>query len=71
MTRVVSHYRVATPEVEMLGNKEESLEKLNEKFVEFVQQNQVKVMSWGEELLSDWYVRKLHIVDLKSADPGN
>ena len=55
----------------MLGNKEESLEKLNEKFVEFVQQNQVKVMSWGEELLSDWYVRKLHIVDLKSADPGN
>ena len=54
----------------MLGNHEESLEDLNDKFIDFVKQNNIKVMSWGEELLSDWYVKKLHIVDLKSANPG-
>ena len=56
-------------EVIMLGGLEEDLHQLNDQFLKTVKEKNVKVMSWGEELLSNYGVM-LHIVPPDTANPG-
>ena len=53
----------------MLGGLEEDLHQLNDQFLKTVKEKNVKVMSWGEELLSNYGVM-LHIVPPDTANPG-
>merc|ERR1712130_422611 len=58
-----------TPEVLLLGGCDEDLEKLNDDFISIVRKNKLKVLSWGEELKSNWGTM-IHIVPLENANPN-
>ena len=53
----------------MLGGLEEDLIALNDKFKQLVKDQNVKVMSWGEELASNYGIM-IHIVPEFTANPG-
>lgn len=69
ITTYLKDYNIVTPEVIMLGGLEEDLHQLNDQFLKTVKEKNVKVMSWGEELLSNYGVM-LHIVPPDTANPG-
>jgi len=58
-----------TPEVLLLGGSDEDLEELNARFISLVRRENIKVLSWGEELKSDWGIH-VHIVPLENANPN-
>ena len=61
--------KITTPEIVMLGGLEESLQELNDGFVKNAEKFKVPVLSWGEELPSNWGV-DIHIVPPERANPG-
>lgn len=69
LTTYLKDYNIVTPEVIMLGGLEEDLYQLNDQFLKTVKDKNVKVMSWGEELPSNYGVM-VHIVPPNTANPG-